>query len=82
MCLIFFTQAKNKAKHTSKFEIASRACQQKGSPCENVKLDDSCVFKCLSELCFNKIYNNYVLEFGEVNYNLKSQFEACWNSIK
>lgn len=86
--LITLISNKKGQKQSSKFELAFKSCQTKGSLCELKKFDDDCVYKCLSNTCYtaifknNKINNNDILEFGEINLSKRVIFEQCWNKEK
>jgi len=68
--------AKSKTSQ-SRFELKYRDCRK--IQCKNRELDESCILKCISINCYNKIYVDYILEFGELNYDKKSELEGCFN---
>ena len=78
-CLFFQLIFSNKNKGVSKFERFYNEC--KATECSSRINDENCVFECISKHCYNQIFENYLLELGEVNTELKSKFEACFNSI-
>lgn len=75
--LIILVHSNNKNKATSKFDRSYIEC--KNSRCQNRPNDESCILICVSENCYKEIYGNYLLEYGEINYELKNQFEQCFN---
>lgn len=76
--LITISKAASKSKSPqSRFEIKYKECRK--GLCSKREIDESCVLKCISMKCYNIIYENYILEFGEANYEKKSEFENCFN---
>lgn len=74
--LIVDCKAQKGSKNQSRFEIKYRECQK--DLCKNRDYDESCVFRCISTSCFDKVYDDYLMEFGEVNNSRKTDFEACY----
>ena len=71
----------NKSKtQTTRFDRGYSKC--KSNECSHRSNDDACIIKCISEFCYQQIYGNYLLEYGEVNYELKNKFEICLNLQK
>ena len=64
----------------SKYDRAYSKC--KSGDCSTRPNDEACIMKCISEECYEQIYGEYLLEYGEVNYELKNKFENCFNSQK
>lgn len=76
--IFLISHVSNKSKSTqSRFEIRFKECRK--GYCNQRELDESCVLRCISKKCYNRIYENYILEFGEANYDKKSEFESCFN---
>jgi hypothetical protein len=70
---------KNKSSG-SKYDRAYSKC--KSNECSSRSNDEACIFKCVSSQCYEQIYGDYTLEYGEVNYDLKNKFETCFNTQK
>ena len=66
----------NSKNQPSKFDRTYRDCIN--NECKNKQYDDNCVFKCMDSKCYEKIYSNYLLEFGEINLELKNLFDKCF----
>jgi len=72
-------QKKNKNKgNISKLEKVYKECSD--STCFYRKFDESCIYSCISLKCFKLIYDkeDYILEFGEFDFDKKSEFERCY----
>ena len=43
--------------------------------------DEECIYKCVSEVCYNEliIEKGIFLEYGEINKEFKRKFEECTN---
>ena len=80
--VIFFCviMIKSKNKQETKFEKIYRECSNTRE-CKQRLYDENCLLRCVSELCYREIYGNYLLEFGEVNTELKFKFEKCFNTL-
>jgi hypothetical protein len=74
--LVSLSLQNNKNKG-SRFDRFYKDCSS--SKCAGRSNDDTCVYRCMSEKCFTEIYGNYLLEYGEVNFELKNSFEQCFN---
>jgi hypothetical protein len=79
--LDFVYSNKNKNSGT-KFDRAYNACKK--DSCSERSNDDACIFQCISNSCFEQVYSSteYLLEYGEMNYEMKSKFESCSNNFK
>jgi hypothetical protein len=67
----------NKAQNQlTKFEKAFKQCQE--GVCKERQNDDNCAFICISQPCYEQVYGNYLLEYGEYNPDLKNKFEKCF----
>lgn len=67
----------NKQKQSlTRFEKGFKECSR--LYCKDRLYDDDCVFKCMSLECYNLIVKDYIIEFGEVNLELKANFENCY----
>jgi hypothetical protein len=76
--LIIISLALNKGnQNQSKFDKAHRACQD--NQCKTRHNDENCVYLCINSECYEQVYGNYLLEFGEYNNDLKNKFEKCYN---
>lgn len=77
--LIGFICCNNKNK-MNKFERLMKECSQT-IQCSNRSNDDDCIYKCVSKECYEEIIekNNILIEYGEVNLELKKTFEKCFN---
>jgi hypothetical protein len=73
----FYIVCSNKSGQISKFERLYRDCNN--NQCMYKPNDETCVFICMNRECFNKVYGNYMLEYGEINYEMKKEFENCFN---
>ena len=80
LIFICFTQVNTKNKQETKFERILRECG-KTLECKQRYFDENCVFKCISEICYREIYMEYLLEYGELNIELRNRFEKCYNSL-
>lgn len=83
VCVILnFDMIDGKNKSISRFERVYNEC--KNSECSLRQQDEDCIYKCISNSCYNKVFlpSNYLLEYGEVSYEKKTEFESCFNSIK
>jgi hypothetical protein len=79
--LIIQVLTNNKAnQHMSKFDKAYKSCNE--NQCKERSNDENCIFLCINERCHSDIYGNYLLEYGELNPDLKNKFEKCFNNIK
>jgi hypothetical protein len=80
--LIGFIYSNNKNK-MSRFERLIKECSQT-IQCSNRSNDDDCIYKCLNKECYEEIIekNNILIEYGEVNLELKKKFEKCFNEKK
>jgi hypothetical protein len=70
----------NKNKGLSNFDIKYNDC--KSNHCVKRQSDENCIFKCVSEICYEEVLENHLFELGEINYDLKSRFERCFNFKK
>ena len=70
----------NKNKQLTKFERAYNEC--KNGVCIYRQFDENCILKCISTNCYNQIFSDYLIEFGEVLGDLKYKFENCYNKQK
>ena len=70
----------NKNKGLSNFDRIYNDC--KTNSCVKKQSDENCIFKCVSESCYQEVLENYLFEFGEINYDLKARFERCFNFLK
>ena len=70
----------NKNKSPSRFERAYSEC--KNQDCLAKQFDENCIYKCISETCYDQVYYHYLIEFGEINFDKKNQFERCFNSFR
>jgi hypothetical protein len=78
----FNQKNKNKVKKNNAIlEKAYKNCSK--NDCSERKHDESCIFSCISLKCYKSTYEkeNYILEFGEVDFDKKSEFEKCYKSI-
>jgi hypothetical protein len=66
----------NSKHQPSKFDRSYRDCSN--NDCKNRPYDDNCIFNCMDSKCYEKIYSNYLLEFGEINQELKNSFDKCF----
>jgi hypothetical protein len=75
-----FSNSKNKM---SKFERLMKECSQT-IQCSNRANDDDCIYKCVNKECYEEIIekNNIIIEYGEVNLELKKTFEKCFKNKK
>jgi hypothetical protein len=48
------------------------------SICKGKPFDYNCIFKCMNLECYNDIYSHQPLEFGEMDYPKRSNFEKCF----
>jgi hypothetical protein len=78
--LIGMKEANKNKSSGSKYDRAYSKC--KSSECSTRSNDEACIFKCVSAPCYEQIYGDYTLEYGEVNYDLKNRFESCFNTQK
>ena len=76
--IILHLNSCNKQGQTSRFDRHYRDCGN--GQCQFRVNDDACVYKWMDSGCYEKIYGNYLLEFGEVNNELKKEFENCFNA--
>ena len=76
ICISKFTM-NNKSGQTSRFDKSYRDCRS--SQCQFRSNDDNCNYRCMEQECYDKIYGNYLLEFGEINIDMKKEFENCFN---
>jgi hypothetical protein len=73
----------NQSKHQqnlTKFEKTYKSCSD--NQCKERQNDEACIFICMNRACFEQVYENYLLEYGEVNTELKNKFEKCFNANK
>lgn len=71
----------NKHKNSgSKYDRAYAKC--KTGDCSYRSNDEACIMRCISQECYQEIYGDYLLEYGEINYELKNRFESCVNKQK
>jgi hypothetical protein len=70
----------NQKGQPSRFERIYRECSS--NECKERVNDDNCIYNCMSKNCYETIYENYLLEYGEINQELKSKFEKCFNANK
>lgn len=66
-------------KNKNSFDTEYKNC--KITQCNGRNYHESCIFKCMSAKCYAEIYNDYLLEFGQTNYEKKSNFQICYNKI-
>ena len=62
----------NKNKAVSRFDRHYNEC--KSQDCLKRASDEDCIYKCISKQCYEQIFSDYILELGEINYDLKSKF--------
>lgn len=46
--------------------------------CKDRRFDDNCIFRCVHQECFEKVYEGEIIEFGEVDMKKKNKLEACY----
>jgi hypothetical protein len=73
---ILFSNCK-RSRQSNKFDKEYKNCSS-STECSNKKYDESCIYKCISKKCYDKFLSNYIFEFGETNYFIKSNFESCF----
>jgi hypothetical protein len=78
--IIKFISANKNKNSGSKYDRAYMKC--KNGECSTRSNDEACIMKCISDQCHQNIYGNYLLEYGEINYDLKNKFESCFNTHK
>ncbi len=78
--MLLTIQTYSKPKQLSKYEKTSRECSNTNE-CKDRPHDENCVYRCVSEICYREVYGNYLLEFGEVNTELRNKFEKCFNTL-
>jgi hypothetical protein len=79
LIIFLFSQisTNNKAnQHLTRFEKAYKTCNE--GQCKERPFDENCILSCISEKCYSEIYSNYLLEYGEINAELKNKFEKCF----
>jgi hypothetical protein len=79
LILFFIFINANKNKGQSKFDKHWKDCTG-SDECKNRPNDDACVYSCISDICYKEVFGTeYFIEYGEVNFDLKSKFESCYN---
>lgn len=78
--ILFWFTYSNKNKGLSNFDRKYNDC--KSNECVKRQSDENCIFNCVSNICYQEVIENYIYEFGEINYDLKSRFERCFNFQK
>lgn len=74
------TKPNQHKKNMSKYEKHYNSVKE--GLCSNRKYDDNCIFKNMSEGCYNQVFD-YIIEYGEVDTKLRNRFELCYqNELK
>ncbi len=68
----------NTKRGNAKFDKAYRDCSGSQSECGKFNENENCVYKCMSLDCYNQVYGDYILEMGEMHFDLKKKFEKCY----
>jgi len=69
-----------KNKSNTKYDRLYNECKNTG--CKNRQQDEDCIFRCISTSCYHKIFSEYILEYGEANYEFKSLIQNRVNFSK
>lgn len=78
LILLFSLFTCKRHSQLNKYDKEYRRCANT-QECLNRKYDESCVYKCVSIDCYDNLLSNYIFEFGENSYSLKTQFESCFS---
>ena len=76
--MTYATNAQRK-KRRRQYTVSKRYCQK--SDCANVLDDDpNCIYKCISNDCYQEIYANEPLEPGEIDFQRDKLFQNCYRT--
>lgn len=77
LILLSTLSAEAKQKGASRFEKRCNEC--KHNHCGSRRNDDNCIYQCVSQFCAEEVFGkNYLIEYGEVNYEKKQELEKCY----
>ena len=77
---LIHTKPNQHKKNMSKYEKHYNSVKE--GQCSYRKFDDNCIFKIMSEGCYNKVFT-YIIEYGEVDTKQRNKFELCYqNELK